>query len=182
MTTTFGTSKLQGNFRINRMAKGVGQRTLERRRRHCENSRPIDHLEAVWGDQRFQLLHREWRVTGKKAVRHEQETKKRVGNRQNAFARAPGRSEFADQIDEIDRLKAGNVVNAAARPIGYAGHDDVTKISGVRRLPQVFAIRGNRKHWRTLHEPRQPAKMLAVEPAEHEGWPQGDRRQAGIEG
>ena len=82
----------------------------------------------------------------------------------------------ADEVDIGDLLQP-EMSKFPVLPL-QAGEVDAAEIPGIERLAQVAAVARNRKHRRAAHEARDPAQMLAVEPAEHQRRPQHDAGDA----
>src|SRR5690606_7607290 len=75
----------------------------------------------------------------------------------------------------IGLFKSGDVVGSGLLAVERR-NDNVGKITDIKWLANKFPVAGYRKDRHAVHEPAKPAQMLAIEPAEHQSWPQNDVR------
>ncbi|MCY1362351.1 hypothetical protein D9M69_490650 [compost metagenome] len=67
---------------------------------------------------------------------------------------------------------AGDVVHACAAPVLDATDDDSAEVADIQWLAHIASVPRDREDRDFLHETREPAEVLAVEPAEHQRWAQ----------
>ncbi len=141
-----------------------------------EDARPIDDFEHIASHQRGELLSGEGRHLVEQRPGGEQRVEQAVGNLDDPAAGLGGLLDLADDVDVVDFLKPGDVVHALGVVLD-AADDDAAEIAHVQRLAQVAAVAGNGEHRHLPHEARQPAQVLAVEPAEHQRGAQHHQRE-----
>ncbi|ETN86849.1 hypothetical protein NECAME_16082 [Necator americanus] len=172
--STHVSSEFQGDVAVGRIVERLVHGFGERRGANAEDAFPIDHLELIAGGQRLELIGRKRRVLVEHGVDLQQHIKEAVGNAYDRAACARRALDLPDDVDVIDALQAADIERLPLDARIDAADDDVAEVANVERLAHVPAAARNREHGHAVHEAREPAKVLAVEPAEHERRAQHD--------
>ncbi|CBJ44459.1 protein of unknown function [Ralstonia solanacearum CFBP2957] len=167
-------SEFQCDVAVGRIVERFFHRLGKRRRADREDAFPVDHFEFVAGGQRLELVRRERRILAEEGIDLQQDIEQAVRDAHDRAACAGHALDLPDDVDVIDALQAGDVEGLPLDPRVDATDDHVAEVADVKRLAHVAPAARNRKHRNALHEARQPAQVLAVEPAEHERRPQHD--------
>src|SRR5271170_3747746 len=122
--------EVQSNLRVYGILEGLIESLLQRRRRNSKDCGPVDDLEDVRCHKSFELLHGERRVLIEERVYIQQAPEEVVWDLLQMSFR-PGRFFYrADQVDIIDALLPGNVVDACCL-VHQRRNDDLTKVRGI---------------------------------------------------
>lgn len=164
---------------VRRIVEGLVHGLRKRRGLDLEDAFPVDHLELVTGRQRLQLVGGEGRILVEQRVDLQQHVEQAVRNLHDRAAGLRRALDLANDVDIVDALQARDVVGGALDAGIDAADDHVAEIADIERLAHVLAVAGYREHRHALHKARQPAQVLAVEPAEHQGRAQHHAVDAG---
>ncbi|CEE79867.1 conserved hypothetical protein [Xanthomonas citri pv. citri] len=171
-------SALEHDVAVARVGIAFADGVFERRLAYAEHRFGIDALEVVAGAQRLQLVGGERRLGTEERIHAQKE-----GEEADRDVHDQG-VQFLDPLDRLDDVDvvhariADDVVNLAVGLAFDALGDAAAEVALVQRLAHEAAIARDREHRRFGHEARQPAQVLGVEPAEHQGRTQHAVAQA----